>query len=151
MNNVFTFIFITFIVSFISDIVLNDLSTLTQYKSLASLAPYFKDKYIVEAGVYAGLTIVVALIFLMVSSNIALGYYVPKTGNQLAQYCCLAYILGYIVDVLIEKLSVFGTALDKFYEKVGSGHSGALAFVFSILISYFLQNNLLPLLTYEQF
>ena len=32
----------------------------------------------------------------------------------------------------------------KFYETVGSGHSGAIAFIFSILISYFLQNNLLP-------
>tara|TARA_Y100000741_G_C18235415_1_gene551479 strand:+ start:482 stop:922 length:441 start_codon:yes stop_codon:yes gene_type:complete len=146
MNNVFTFIFINFIVSFISDIVLNDLSTLTQYKSIASLAPYFKDKYIVEAGVYAGLTIVVALIFLMIFSNSALGYYVPETGLQLAQYCCLAYILGYVIDVLIEKFSVFGTSLDKFYENVGSGHSGAFAFVFSIIISYFLQNNLLPIL-----
>ena len=149
MNNVFTFVFITFIVSFISDIVLNDLSTLTQYKSLASLAPYFKDKYIVEAGVYAGLTIVVALICLMMLSSVTLGYYMPKTGLQLAHYCCLAYILGHIIDVLIEKLSVFGTSLDKFYETVGSGHSGALAFMFSIIISYFLQNNLLPLLKYQ--
>ena len=146
MNTVYTFIFINFIVSFISDILLNDLSTLNNYKSFASLAPYFKDKYIVEAGLYAGLTIVVALILIMILSNIALGYYVPKTGYQLAQYCCLAYILGYIIDVLIEKLSVFGTSLDKFYETVGSGHSGAIAFVFSIMISYFLQHNLLPTL-----
>ena len=146
MNNVFTFIFINFIVSFVADIVLNDLSTITQYKSLVSLAPYFKDKHIVEAGVYAGLTIVVAAVCLMMLSSVILGYYVPKSGYQLAQYCCLAYILGYIIDVLIEKLSIFGTSLDKFYETVGSGHSGAIAFIFSILISYFLQNNLLPIL-----
>ena len=146
MNNVYTFIFINFIVSFISDIVLNDLSTLNNYKSLESLAPYFKDKYILEAGLYAGLTIGVALILIMIVSSITLGYYVPKTGYQLAQYCFLAYILGYIIDVLIEKLSVFGTSLDKFYETVGSGHSGAIAFVFSIIISYFLQHNLLPIL-----
>jgi len=142
----YTFILINFIVSFISDIVLNDLSTLTQYKSLASLAPYFKNKYIVEAGVYAGLTIVVALLGLFMLSKSVFGYYVPSSGFQLAQYCCLAYILGYIIDVLIEKLSIFGTSLDKFYETVGSGHSGAIAFIFSILISYFLQNNLLPIL-----
>ena len=116
MNNVFTFIFINFIVSFVADIVLNDLSTITQYKSLVSLAPYFKDKHIVEAGVYAGLTIVVAAVCLMMLSSVILGYYVPKSGYQLAQYCCLAYILGYVIDVLIEKLSVFGTSLDKFYE-----------------------------------
>jgi hypothetical protein len=146
MNTVYTFIFINFIVSFISDIVLNDLSTLNNYKSLSSLAPYFKDKYIVEAGLYAGLTIVVVLVGLISLSNITLGYYIPKRGYQLAQYCCLAYILGYVIDVLIEKLSVFGTSLDKFYETVGSGHSGAIAFVFSIMISYFLQYNLLPLL-----
>ena len=146
MNTVYTFIFINFIVSFISDIVLNDLSTLNNYKSLASLAPYFKDKYIVEAGIYAGLTIVVALVCLILLSKLVFEFYVPKTGYQLGQYCCLAYILGYVIDVLIEKLSVFGTSLDKFYEMVGSGHSGAVAFVFSILISYFLQHNLLPIL-----
>ena len=146
MNNVFTFIFINFIVSFVADIILNDLSTLTQYKSLASLAPYFKDKYIVEGGVYAGVTIVVAVVCLMMLSSVTLGYYMPKTGLQLAHYCCLAYILGYVIDVIIEKLSVFGTSLDKFYETVGSGHSGALSFIFSIIISHFLQNNLLPML-----
>ena len=128
MNSVLTFIFINFIVSFISDIVLNDLSKLTQYKSFASLAPYFKDKYIVEAGVYAGLTIVVALVLLIILSNNILGYFLPKNGYQLAQFCFLAYILGYIVDIFIEKLSLFGTTLNKFYETVGSGHSGALRF-----------------------
>ena len=146
MNNVFTFIFINFIVSFVADIILNDLSKLTQYKSFASLAPYFKDKHIVEAGVYAGLTIVVAVVCLMMLSSIILGYYIPQSNYQLAQYCCLAYTLGYIIDVLIEKLSVFGASLDEFYETVGSGHSGALAFIFSIIISYFLQKNLLPIL-----
>jgi hypothetical protein len=146
MNNEYTFIFINFIVTFISDIVLNDLSTLAQYKSFASLAPYFKDKYIVEAGLYAGLTIVVALVCLMALSNITLGYYLPKRKYQLAKYCCLAYVLGYVIDVNIEKYSVFGTSLDKFYKTVGSGHSGAVAFVFSVAISYFLQNIFLPIL-----
>ena len=146
MNNVYTFIFINFIVSFISDIILNDLSTLNQYKSFSSLVPYFKNKYIVEAGVYAGMTIVIALVCLMVLSKLVFGYYVPNTKYQLTKYGCLAYVLGYVIDVLIEKYSVFGTSLDKFYKTVGSGHSGAVAFVFSVIISYFLQNNLLPIL-----
>lgn len=146
MNKIYTFIFINFIVSFISDIILNDLSSIKHYKSFASLAPYFEDKYITEAALYAGLTVVAALLLLIMLSKIILGFYIPKTYIQLVKYCCLAYILGYVVDVFIEKLSIFGNSLDKFYKIVGSGHSGAFAFIFSIIISYFLQNKLLPIL-----
>ena len=146
MAKVVTFLLINFIVSFMADILLNDLSKSTEYKSFASLAPYFKDKYITVAGIYAGLTIVKALLIQMLLSKAVLGYYIPTTVQELVKYCVLGYILGYIIDVLIEKLSIFGKSLDKFYEIVGSGHSGAAAFVVSIVMSYFLQNNLLPLL-----
>lgn len=146
MAKIITFLIINFIVSFIADIILNDLSKSTKYKSFASLAPYFENKYITVAGIYAGITIVKALLIQMLLSKVVLGYYIPITINDLVKYSLLAYILGYIIDVLIEKLSIFGESLDKFYEVVGSGHSGAAAFVFSIIMSYFLQNNLLPLL-----
>ena len=146
MEKIYTFLLINFIVSFIADIVLNDLSKIEKYHYFTSLAPYFKDKYITVAGIYAGITIVVALIFQIVISKTLLGYYIPITNNELLHYCILAYILGYIIDKAIEKLSIFGKSLDKFYEIVGSGHSGAVAFIVSIIMSYFLQNNLLPLL-----
>ena len=49
-----TFIFINFMVGFISDIILNDLSKVNKD---IMLEDYFKNKYIFEAAVYAGLTI----------------------------------------------------------------------------------------------
>ena len=145
MSSIYTFLFINFVVSFISDIVLNDLSKSTNLY-FSSLAPYFRNKSIIEAGVYAGITIVIALLFQMLISNMVMSFYVPKTGIELSKYCILAYILGYIVDIVIEKFSIFGSTLEAFYRIVGSGHSGAIAFVFSIIISYLLQNNLLPIL-----
>jgi len=145
MVSIYTFLFINFVVSFISDIVLNDLSKSTNLY-FSSLEHYFRNKSIIEAGVYAGITIVIALLFQMLLSNMVMGFYIPKTGIELGKYCVLAYILGYIVDIAIEKLSIFGSTLEAFYRIVGSGHSGAIAFVFSIIISYLLQNKLLPIL-----
>ena len=84
--------------------------------------------------------------FLIINFIVSFMADIPITKEHLVKYCVLGYILGYIIDMLIEKLSIFGKSLDKFYEIVGSGHSGAAAFVVSIIMSYFLQNNLLPLL-----
>ena len=68
MINLYTFIFINFIVSFISDIILNDLSQSSYIDSpiIKSLQPYFQKKSIVEAAFYAGLTVVLTLIRILI-------------------------------------------------------------------------------------
>lgn len=142
---ILTFLFINFIVSFVSDIVLNDLSHMKSNHSFQSLKPYFNKKYITEAGIYAGLTIVVAVSLVMILSKFLLGFYNPKKAKELMKFIILAYLSGYIIDIIIEKLKIFD-GLDRFYTEIGSGHSGAIAFIFSILFSYLIQNKIVPLL-----
>ena len=38
------------------------------------------------------------------------------------------------------KFKIFGNSLDLYYKVAGAGLCGALAFVFSIIISYYIQN-----------
>ena len=63
---VIIFIIIVFIVSSLSDILLNLLSKnqiIEKYniKIILSLKPYFKNKTMIQSAIYAGLTIIVAL------------------------------------------------------------------------------------------
>lgn len=147
--NLGTFLFINFIVAIFSDIFLNDISTLyPKTHILGSLKPYFKNKLILEAGLYAGITIIIAVLLVSMFMLLIFGkkYMVPINNYALILYCIIAYILGYIIDVIIEKMNIFGDSLTNFYKITGSGHSGAIALIFSIVISYLLQKYLLPLL-----
>ena len=54
--NVHIFLIINFIIGFISDIILNKLSYYNVMK-LDTLRPYFEDKTIIEAALYAGITV----------------------------------------------------------------------------------------------
>jgi len=142
---VIIFIIIIFIVSALSDIVLNLLSnnSITQknnWKIILSLRPYFKHKSMGESAFYAGITIIVALLINILLSKSILGFYVPNNNNELIKFICIAFPLGYIVDIIIDKFKVFGNDLDLYYKVAGAGLWGALAFVFSIIISYSLQN-----------
>lgn len=141
----YTFLFINFMVGFMSDIILNDLSYLNN-SVLSSLRSYFKNKGIIEAGIYAGLTILIATIVLTTVTEYLFGFVVPSNRENLIKALIIGYILGFIIDKLIEKLNIFGSSLNEFYDKVGSGNSGALSFVFSIALSYFIQKNIIPLL-----
>ena len=145
--NLYTFLFINFVVAFISDILLNDISTMYPITSmLGSLRPYFQNKMITTAGIYAGITIVIATVFVSFITKCILGFYVPYTTTQLFSYISIAYVVGYIIDKMIEYFDIFGASLHTFYKITGSGHSGAIAFIFSILLSYILQKYIIPLL-----
>ena len=56
--NIHIFLIINFIIGFVSDIVLNKLSYYNVMK-LNTLRPYFENKTIVEAALYAGITVYV--------------------------------------------------------------------------------------------
>lgn len=143
-SHIATFVFVNFLVSAISDIVLNDMTN--HYNLLPSLKPYFREKSILYAALLAGLTIVSATLMLLPFSKLLFGFYIPKTFKQLALVLTLSYPIGFIIDKIIEKMEIFGLTLIPFYKKHGSGHWGAIAFVFSLFISFLLQKYLIPLL-----
>ena len=135
------FIIINFIISAFSDIILNFLSksSTAKYNNLKiimSLKPYFKNKSIIQSAIYAGITIVIALLIVMLISKSIFNFYVPKNNNDLLKFIAIAFPLGYIADIFIDKFKIFGNELDLYYKVAGAGLWGALAFVFSIIISY---------------
>lgn len=148
---VLTFLFFNFVVSMIADIVLNDLtrpplSSQFPSKSIQSLYPYFENKSILVAGVYAGLTVLIASCILVLITKKLYGWYVPTNWNQFMIMSFIAFLLGYSLDIIIEKANIFGSSLDLYYKVVGSGLWGALAFLISLFVSFLLQKYLLPLL-----
>ena len=135
------FIIINFLVSFMSDIILNDLST--NYGIVSSLKPYFYKQPIIKTACVAGITIVLALILTMAASNLLLGFSVPSNYRNLLYFSLLAFALGFIIDILIYKMNIFGNRLTLYYKEEGAGFWGATAFIFSIIISYFIQKNVI--------
>jgi len=138
------FIITVFIVSAISDIILNFLSkkSLTKkynLKIILSLNSYFKNKSMIQSAIYAGITIIIALLINMLISKNILGFFIPDNNNELIKFICIAFPLGYIIDVLIDKYKIFGNELNLYYKVAGAGLWGALAFIFSIIISYLIQ------------
>ena len=141
---VIIFITIVFIVSLLSDIMLNLLSKnriTKEYnlKIILSLKPYFKNKSMIQSAVYAGITIIVALLINMLISKTIFGFYVPRNNSELIKFICIAFPLGYVIDIMIDKFKIFGSSLDLYYKAAGAGLWGALAFVFSIIISYLIK------------
>lgn len=131
--NTTDFIIVNFFVGFFSDIFLNVISSNTKY--LQSLRKYFNNLSVTRAAIYAGLTIVSALIPTMLIYKILTNKYVPKSNKDLIYFVILTFIIGYVYDILIEQYNVFPD-LDEYYELYGAGFWGAFAFVFSVVISY---------------
>jgi hypothetical protein len=142
---VILFIIIVFIISALSDILLNILSKKSlikkyNFKIILSLIPYFKNKTIFQSAVYAGITIIIALLINMFISKNIFGFYIPNNNNELIKFICIAFPLGYVIDIIIDYYKFFGDSLNLYYKTAGAGLWGALAFIFSILISYLLTN-----------
>ena len=129
------FVIINFCVSYVSDNVLNDLSKYTQYKAFTSLAPYFKNKSIVVAGIYAGITVAFATTLLLLFNRLFLNTYLPNSRYEFIITIVIAYAIGYALDVFIYKMNIFDN-LQPFYKTVGAGNGGALSFLISLIISF---------------
>ena len=146
MSSVTLFFAINFVVSFVSDTILNVLSRLSfSSKIIQSLRIYFQQHNFVVSGIYAGLTVLTALITCSLLSFILFSFKYPDSMQELIKYLLLAVPVGYLFDILIYKYKVFDK-LDPYYKVAGAGFWGMLSFVFSILISYFIMREVLPLL-----
>ena len=139
-----TFVFINFLVSAAADIVLNDMAN--HYNLFTTLKPYFREKPILYAAFLAGITVATSTILLLLLSKLFFGFYIPYTPKELLLFLLLSYPLGFVIDKVIEKTALFGPTLIPFYKKHGSGNSGAIAFIISLLISFLLQKYIIPLL-----
>ena len=123
-----------------SDIVLNDLST--NFNMIKSLQTYFHKQSIIKSAFDAGITVIFALVINMLCSYFLFGFIIPNNFKNLIYFCILAFLIGYTIDILIYKLKIFGNRLNEYYKKLGAGFWGAMAFEFSIIISYFIQKNI---------
>jgi uncharacterized membrane protein len=143
---IITFLFINFVVGFLSDIILNDLSRqpaseLFKSKIIQSLNIYFKNKSIIHAAFNAGITVVIILI-----PTILLFTLYSNIFENKILFIFSTFVMGFIADIIIDKLNIFGDTLKPFYKLAGSGLLGGLAIVFSVIISYLIQIYLLPIL-----
>ena len=131
------FVLVNFLVAALSDVILNFMSRSSYYSPAAvkALRSYFGQKVIVPA-FWAGMTVVIVLLFTMVVSFLLLHFTTPTTMKQLWQFLLVAAPMGYIADIVIYKYELFGTSLNPFYKIAGAGFWGMMAFLFAIAISY---------------
>lgn len=133
-----------FFIGFFSDIILNYLSRQTYAPdSIKALKVYFLRPGINNALVRdiisaanAGLTIVAAILYTMVLTHFVFKFSHPYTVEQLPKFLLVAFPVGYLMDILIYKMEVFGPTLNPFYKIAGAGFWGAMAFIFSILVAF---------------
>jgi hypothetical protein len=139
--NLQLFLFINFVVSFISDLILNYLST--NHNIVPSLKPYYNQESVIKLGIYAGITVVVGLLVTLLLYYTLFGLLLPNNYKSFIYFCIFAFTIGYILDIIIYKMKIFGNKLDRYYKELGAGFWGATAFLFSIVISYNIQKNII--------
>ena len=139
-----TFILINFFIAFISDLLLNVLSRLSfSPKYITSLYSYFQHyNSPILTAIYAGITVITVLLITITISHYLFNFSVPSNSKDLYKFLILSFILGYIADILIYKLHIFGVNLDKFYSVAGAGFGGAISLVFCVTVSYYIYKNL---------
>lgn len=134
------------IVSCLSDIVLNYISHQSwSPETIAALRNYFDKRGPIASSLYAGLTVFIVLLPTILLSHMLLGYGIPLTPNQLNKFLLLAFPIGYISDIIVNRYKIFGHDLDEYYTIAGEGFWGAIAFVFAIIIGWFIVSIITPL------
>ena len=139
-----------FFIGFLSDLILNYFSRQTYAPaSIKALKVYFLRHSIKNAlardivsAINAGLTIVVAIFLTMGLSQFTFKFAHPHTLPQLYKFLLLAFPIGYLLDILIYKTEWFGPTLTPFYKIAGAGFWGAAAFIFAILLAFFLYKSI---------
>ena len=140
MNPELLFLLFNAIIGFFSDVFLNFIATKDIYKPISSLKPYFQNKSVFKAGIYASLTVLIIVAIIMKSFHYLYDKYLPDDShmqNEIVVYLLITFIIGYISDIIIYKINIF-PKLKLYYQSVGMGLWGALAILFSVIISLIL-------------
>ena len=80
-KSIIIFMFLNFVISFMSDIILNDLST--NFNVVTSLKSYFYKHSIIKSAFDAGMTILFALVITMFFSYLLFGFVMPNNFTNL--------------------------------------------------------------------
>jgi len=142
ISNEILFLLLNAKIAFLSDILLNILATkkikiLEKYSfmdSLKTLKPYFLNKSMFQAAIYALLTVIIIVGIIMKIFQIFYDKYLPESSKEIFIYLVISFIVGYVGDILIYKWDIF-PRLKTYYRFVGKGLWGAIAIVFSVFMS----------------
>tara|TARA_B100000035_G_scaffold297907_1_gene291145 strand:- start:657 stop:1121 length:465 start_codon:yes stop_codon:yes gene_type:complete len=134
ISNESLFLIFNALVGFFSDIILNIIAKYDIYKPISTLRPYFQNKTTFQAAFYALLTVVIIVGIIMKIFQLFYNKYLPETKQEYIIYFILTFIVGFIGDIVIFKLNIF-PRLQKYYRVVGKGLWGALAILFSVIVS----------------
>lgn len=136
MNSELLFLIFNALIGFFSDVVINILTHMN-LSFLNSLKPYFQNKSVFKAAFYASITVLIIVVFIMELFDLFYDKYLPETKNEYIVFIILTFIIGYISDIIINRINIF-PRLKEYYKDVGDGLWGGLAIVFSVIISLIL-------------
>ena len=139
----FRFTLVLFIVSALSDIVLNYFSQQNNANStLKSLRPYYNKYGDILTPIIAGITILTVYLInvaifkgvlrLLPDSYLRM---LDRSGQSITFFIFLAIILGILADVIIHNLHVFGNSLDQYYKQPLSYGWGFVSYLFALFIT----------------
>ena len=134
ISNESLFLIFNALVGFFSDIILNIIAKHDIYKPISTLRPYFENKTTFQAAFYALLTVVIIVGMIMKIFQLFYKKYLPETRKEYIIYLVITFIVGFIGDIVIFKMNIF-PKLKKYYKVVGKGLWGALAILFSVIVS----------------
>ena len=142
----FTFYLINFFLAFLSDIILNDLSKRRITDTITALRPYFRNHSILIAALYTSITVLLSILVVSLILYKLLNVTHPTNLKEICYFAILSFCVGFIVDILINKLNIFGSTLKQYYLIAGAGKWGGITVMFSVILSYIIQKYLLPIL-----
>ena len=134
ISNESLFLIFNALIGFFSDIILNIIAKHDIYKPITTLKPYFENKTTFQAAFYALLTVVIIVGIIMKIFQLFYNKYLPETDQEYIIYLIITFVIGFIGDIVIFKLNIF-PRLKTYYKVVGKGLWGAIAILFSVIVS----------------
>ena len=131
--NINHFLILNAIIGFFSDIALNILSNYN-FINLNTLRPYFENKSMLYLAIYAS---IITFTLVLISINIYKIIFNKLPNNEFMYLAIIAFIVGYIADVIADKLNTF-PGMRLYYDTVGSGVWGGISILFSVIMSYYI-------------
>ena len=131
--NINHFLILNTIIGFLSDIALNILSNYN-FMNLNTLRPYFEDRSMLYLAIYAS---IITFTLVIISVNIYKIIFNKLPTNEFMYLAIIAFIIGYIADVVADKLNTF-PRMRLYYDTVGSGLWGGISILLSVVLSYYI-------------